>query len=136
MNIYLDIDGVLLASENAAALFADEFLVKVLSEYPENTYWLTTHNWLGENKAAERLTPYLKPETIKLLSIIQPTEWGDWKTDAIDFTQPFLWFDDDLYDEEREVLESHNALENWIGVNLAKDPKQLQKFIQSFPLPK
>lgn len=34
MNIYLDIDGVLLANENQAALRADEFLRPVLVKYP------------------------------------------------------------------------------------------------------
>ena len=42
MNIYLDIDGVLLANENNAAPYADEFLQHILTKYPDSTYWLTT----------------------------------------------------------------------------------------------
>jgi hypothetical protein len=41
MNIYLDIDGVLLVDVGRAALGADEFLRKVLEKYPDSTYWLT-----------------------------------------------------------------------------------------------
>ena len=29
--------------------------------------------------------------------MIKPTEWGEVKTDAINFSQPFLWFDDTIY---------------------------------------
>ena len=38
MNVYLDIDGVLLANENNAANYADEFLQAVLAAYPESAY--------------------------------------------------------------------------------------------------
>lgn len=124
-----------MASEHAAAPYADEFLKAVLAKYPDSTYWLTTHQWLGENKAIENLTPALKPETVKLLDKIKPTKWERWKTETIDFSKPFLWFDDDLFAEEREVLIKNNALDNWVEVNLNKDPNQLQKFLISFPLP-
>lgn len=43
MNIYLDIDGVLLANSNRAADKADEFLEAALTKYPDSTYWLTPH---------------------------------------------------------------------------------------------
>ncbi|MEI7838396.1 MAG: hypothetical protein WCI37_01280 [bacterium] len=57
------------------------------------------------------------------------------KTRAIDFSQPFLWFDDDLFYEEEQDLIKHDALDNWIEVDLRKDENQLLKFITSFPLP-
>lgn len=106
MNIYLDIDGVLLVDKATPAKYADEFLqAAVLTKQPDSTYWLTTHVWNGENVIDQSLAPYLKPETQALLSKVKPTEWGEYKTDGIDFSQPFLWFDDDLYDEERTGLE-------------------------------
>lgn len=130
MNIYLDIDGVLLADKATPAAHADEFLQAVLTKYPDSTYWLTTHVWNGENVIDQSLAPYLKPETQALLSKIKPTEWGQSKTDAIDFSQPFLWFDDDLYDEERTALEQHNALFSRVEVNLYKNPEQLADLIK------
>ncbi|MFZ1360723.1 MAG: hypothetical protein WAS27_01670 [Candidatus Saccharimonadales bacterium] len=133
-NIYIDIDGVLLADKALPALYADEFLQMVLSKYPDSTYWLTTHVWRGENVISHSLAPYLRPETQKLLSKIKPTEWGQWKTDAIDFSNPFLWFDDDLYPEEEKVLLRHGVINNWVGVDLYKEPAQLSKYISSFPL--
>ena len=53
---------------------------------------------------------------------IKPTSWQTAKTRAIDFSKPFLWFDDDLFYEEKETLKKHSALDNWIEVDLAKNP--------------
>lgn len=130
MNIYLDIDGVLLVNETHAANYADEFLQAVLEKYPDSTYWLTTHNWRGENRTKEVLSPYLKPETVKLLNKIKPSEWGELKTDAIDFDQDFLWFDDDLWPDELKALEKNKALEQYVMVDLQKDPDMLQKLAE------
>lgn len=129
MNIYLDIDGVLLANESNAAPYADELLQTVLKEYPNSTYWLTTHNWKGENRAKEVLAPHLKPETVALLDKIKPTVWDELKTDGIDFTEKFLWLDDDLWEDELKVLEEYNATDNFILINLNKDPDQLKTII-------
>lgn len=130
MNIYLDIDGVLLANDKEAARHADEFLQVILDKYPDSTYWLTTHNWRGENRAKEVLSPHLAPETVTLLDKIKPSEWQDLKTDAIDFEHDFLWFDDDLWPDELNVLEKHEAVHNFIMVDLKKDPDLLEKLVQ------
>ena len=94
---------------------------------PGSTYWLTTHNWKGENRAKEILAPHLDPETVILLDKVKPSEWNELKTDAIDFEQDFLWFDDDLWPNELNVLEKHEAVQNFIMVDLHKDPDLLQK---------
>lgn len=125
-NIYLDIDGVLLVNEQNAAPHADEFLQFILVNYPDTTYWLTTHCWQEVNRTVEVLTPVLQSETIELIKRIKPTEWGEAKTDAIDFSKPFFWFDDDLYPEEKAALEAHNALASWIEVNLTHEPNRLK----------
>lgn len=135
MNIYLDIDGVLLANEENAANHVHEFLQLVTERFPDSTYWLTTHCRGNAKNAVERLRLVLPAETIELLQAIKPTMWRTAKTEAIDFTQPFLWFDDDLFDDERESLRGHKALDNWIELDLAKDQNQLAKFVTSFPLP-
>jgi hypothetical protein len=132
MNIYLDIDGVLLINDSNAAPFADDFLQTVIAKYPDSTFWLTTHCWKGINRTSKLLTPVLKPETVDLLSKIKPTEWGEMKTDAIDFTQPFMWFDDDLWPEEQEALEKHNAVGSFTMIDLNKNPEQLKEIIKHF----
>lgn len=129
MNIYLDIDGVLLIDEKHASPHADEFLQHVLNKYPDTTYWLTTHNWKGENRAKAVLAPFLVPETVALLDKIKPSEWNELKTDAINFEEDFLWFDDDLWPDEMKVLEQHNATGRFIMIDLRKDPDLLKKLI-------
>jgi hypothetical protein len=130
MNIYLDIDGVLLVDEKHAAPHADEFLQTILNKYPDSTYWLTTHNWKGQNRTKEVLAPYLKPETVPLLDKIKPSEWNELKTDAVDFSQDFIWFDDDLWPDELDVLEKNEAAEQFVMVDLSKDPDMLQKLTE------
>ena len=133
-NIYLDIDGVLLANELHPAKFADEFLQYVLTNYPDTTYWLTTHCQGDANVPIERIGPMFEYETVKLMKLIKPTSWDIAKTEAIDFSKPFLWFDDDLMSDELVELVRHNAYDSWIQVNLYKNPNQLKKFLTSFPL--
>ena len=130
MNIYLDINGVLLISGTHAANYADEFLQTILEKYPDSTYWLTTYNWNGQNHTTEVLAPYLKPETMQLLDHIKPTKWNNLKTDAVNFDEDFLWFDDELSPNELKVLEEHEAAEQFILVKLNEDPDMLKKLTE------
>lgn len=134
MNIYLDIDGVLLANEKNLALGAEGFIKYVVTNYP--TFWLTTHCMdSNPDLAIENVGKLCNPETIELLRQIKPTSWNEAKTEAIDFSQPFLWFDDDLYDDEREEITKRDLLGSWIEVDLRKDPNALVNILQSFPTP-
>lgn len=135
MNIYLDIDGVLLANDAQPANYAKEFLQLVLSKYPDNTYWLTTHCNGDASVPIKHIGHMFDNETIELMKMIKPTSWRTAKTRAIDYSQPFLWFDDDLFYEEKEELLKHDALDNWIEVDLVKNPDHLADFIHSFPIP-
>lgn len=131
MNIYLDIDGVLLANENNLSTGAEEFIEYVVNNYP--TYWLTTHCMDGDpSLAVENVGRHCKPKTVELLKKIKPTKWKVAKTEAIDFSEPFLWFDDDLYDDERNELVINNCLGSWVEVDLAKNMNQLRKTIGTF----
>ena len=134
MDIYLDIDGVLLANDLQAANYVHEFLERVTSG-ENDVYWLTTHCQGDASTAVKRLAKVLEPRTIELLKNIQPTSWETSKTSAIDFSKPFLWFDDDLFDEEKEELLINKCFENWIEVDLAKNDGQLMNFVNSFPIP-
>ncbi|MDQ5886401.1 MAG: hypothetical protein QG628_798 [Patescibacteria group bacterium] len=136
MNIYLDIDGVLLANDWNAANHANEFLRFVLDKYPDTTYWLTTHCQGDPNTPIQHVGHLFEPDVVELMKKIKPTSWDLAKTRAINFNEPFLWFDDDLFHEEKVDLSKHKAADNWIEVDLRKDPDQLQKFMTSFPLPK
>jgi hypothetical protein len=135
MNIYLDIDGVLLANDWNAANYANEFLRYVLDKYPDTTYWLTTHCQGDPNTPIQHVGHLFDPDVVELMRKIKPTKWDLAKTRAINYDDPFLWFDDDLFFEERQDLIKNKVLDNWIGVDLASDPDQLKRFLTSFPLP-
>ena len=135
MNVYLDIDGVLLANDLNPANHASEFIKHVVTKFPDTTYWLTTHCQGDANIPIEHIGHLFSNEIVELMKKIKPTTWDLAKTRAIDFTQPFLWFDDDLFYEEKETLNQNGLLDNWIGVDLSRNPDQLQNFIDSFPLP-
>jgi hypothetical protein len=135
VNVYLDIDGVLLANDQYAASSSKEVLKYVLTNYPDTTYWLTTHCNGDASAPVRHISHLFDNETVELLKRIKATSWQTAKTRGIDFTKPFLWFDDDLFFEERETLIKHGVLDNLIVVDLAKYPDQLGKFLQSFPIP-
>ncbi|MCX6733035.1 MAG: hypothetical protein NTV98_05865 [Candidatus Roizmanbacteria bacterium] len=135
MNIYLDIDGVLLVDVACKANHSDEFIKYVVTHFPDSTYWLTTHCRQKENYTIPLLSRFFGEETMKYIRQIKPTEWDVFKTEGIDFSTPFLWFDDDLFDGEKKELIKHNVLDNWIQVDFYKDENQFQKFLTSFPIP-
>ena len=135
MNIYLDIDGVLLANDWNAANHANEFLRYILEKYPDTTYWLTTHCQGDPNTPIQHVGHLFEPDVVELMKKIKPTTWDLAKTRAINYDEPFLWFDDDLFYEEKQDLIKNKMLDNWIKVDLRKDPDQLKKFLVSFPIP-
>lgn len=133
-NIYLDIDGVLLANDLTPAKYAPEFIKLILTKFPDTTYWLTTHCQGDAAVPVQHIGHLFDAETVALLKQIKPTSWEVAKTRAIDFEQPFLWFDDDLFYEEKQDLIKHGVMDSWIEVNLSRNENQLSDFIVSFPL--
>jgi len=128
MNIYLDIDGVILANDLHKSNYADEFIKHLVNKYP--VYWLTTHCKGDAMFTVRFLERFFDKETIEIMKNILPTNWDTLKTEAIDFSQPFLWFDDDLFYEERKVLIENNCLDSRVEIDLAKDEYQLKKYLE------
>ena len=110
VNIYLDIDGVLLANDLNPARYANDFLRKILAEYPSTTYWLTTHCNGDSNVPIQHIGHLFDSDVQELMKLIKPTKWETAKTRGIDFSKPFLWFDDDLFFEEKQELEKLQSL--------------------------
>lgn len=122
--VYLDIDGVILVSEDNLAIGADKF-IKYLAENFK-VYWLTTHCRQGDATWAVKYVNRASNEDLsKWLEKFIPTTWLTLKTEAIKLDEDFLWFDDDCYHGEKEVLLKRGKLNNWIEVNLREYPNQL-----------
>lgn len=128
MNIYLDIDGVLLTKSGNQAKNVKEFLEYVLKNH--QVYWLTTHCKGDAVFTIRFMERFFDEKTIELMKNILPTSWDTLKTEAIDFSKPFLWFDDNVFNAEKEVLKQHNCLKSQIEINLEEDPDQLKKYLE------
>lgn len=116
MNIYLDIDGVILDKSLKPTNHLKEFLEHITTNY--EVYWLTTHCKGDSNPTLVYLSRFLDEDVLELLKKIKPTNWDTLKTDAIDFTKDFVWLDDFILPMERQVLEQKNKLDCWIEVKL------------------
>jgi len=127
MNIYLDIDGVLITKDGQPANYVGEFLEYMVSNY--DVYWLTTH-CQGDNRQVVRyLANKLPKEYFQFLDKIQPTSWKTLKTEAIDYTKEFLWFDDYIMQSEINILEQNNVLRFFVQIDLKNEPDKLQTLI-------
>ncbi len=132
--IYLDIDGVIrgVASpkEDVIAL-----LRYCMDNYPGAVYWLTTHCRGGVNRTDFVLHDTFDEEFAdELYSKILPTDWEALKTEAIDMDSDFVWFDDNLFESEKMVLEQNYVLDGFFLMN-PKDPEMAKKallFLRKF----
>lgn len=128
-NIYLDIDGVILGMASSLR-DAKKLLKYLLKKYPENTYWLTTHVKDGENNIRHSLVGAYPDKLIaKMYDTFKNTDWGTLKTDAIDFSQPFVWFDDTLFTAERQVLEQNGVANSYYKID-PKDKRALKNALK------
>lgn len=130
MNIYFDIDGVILANDKQPALHVKEFLKYFIDRYP--AYWLTTHCKGDAKYTVSHIQSYLDKETLELVKKIKPTNWSYSKTEGIDFSEPFIWFDDYIFEFEKQELAKHNSLNSWIKVDLSENINHLKDILDLF----
>ena len=134
LNIYFDIDGVLLGTKSPKK-DVEALLLYALKNYPDSLFWLTTHCWHGANRAKEVLSREFDSGFVeKVCEKFQVAFWEDSKTEGIDFDQDFVWFDDNLFESEKIVLESHYVLDSFFKMN-PRDPGMAKKallFLKSF----
>ncbi len=128
MKIYLDIDGTMLHedhwdNQNLAVAGLAEFLHALR---PHETYWLTTHCRDGNpERAREIMKRHIPEELYPDIDRIKPTVWDTLKTDGIDWTSEFIWFDNDISDAEWERFPMADKGQQVYEVNLIENPNQL-----------
>ena len=124
MNLYLDIDGVLLDYKaDAPAKHAAEFIDYILEEF--DLYWLTTHCQGDTAEVNEYLSEYFPEDIVRRLATVKPTTWKTLKTEGIDFTTPFVWVDDYPFLGEMLALELNCAEESLFRVFLENEDELL-----------
>lgn len=125
MNIYLDIDGTMIhedLSENYGkpAQGLPEFILALRSH---KTFWLTTHCREGDPTRAREIMKGVLPSNLHGdIDRIQPTIWNDLKTEGINFTTDFIWFDNDIYAGEWRKLEECTENQIVIEIDLRSNP--------------
>jgi len=129
MNIYLDIEGVLVDRYGNSANGVLDFLKYITTHH--TVYWLTTHCRTGGNRAVEYLSYKLPAEALTYLEKIKPNDWQTYKTEAIDFSKEFKWFDNNLMEAEKQELLAHNKLESFVLIDLKDNPNQLGDLVRS-----
>ncbi|MEI6039738.1 MAG: hypothetical protein WCP93_00040 [Candidatus Berkelbacteria bacterium] len=128
MKAYLDIDGVILANDKQVANHAVEFIKYLVGNH--DVYWLTTHCSRDDNYTIELLSRFFDSEMIEIIKKIKPLNWDTWKTEAIDFDSDFLWFDDEVFEEEKRILRLNDKYDSWVEIDLSKNPDQLKDLIK------
>ncbi len=130
MNFYLDVDRTIITKEHREALELNDFL-----KYLFNTgevYWLTTHcRYEDTSSVLSYIMPFLTLENYDLIKNIFPTTWNTLKTEAINFSQPFYWFDDYLLEVEKRILLENRCLEKWIKIDLDKNGNNIMRAAKS-----
>jgi hypothetical protein len=126
MNIYLDIDGVLLTKYDTLVPDAPNFVKEITDKH--TVYWLTTWCKDGKSdKALEILKKHFPEESFKYLGKIKPTTWNTWKTEAINWTKDFRWIDDYCFPQEIQDLKDHGCEGKWVKSIDKLDVWQIKK---------
>ncbi|HOV29696.1 MAG TPA: hypothetical protein PLD77_01310 [Candidatus Dojkabacteria bacterium] len=106
MKIYLDIDGVLVDYNCNPMPYLREFVDFVFEISNGDVYWLTTHSHDGStDRPLNYLSQVVEQDILGKLKTVKPTKWDTLKTEGIDLSSDFLWFDDTIFNAEYERLE-------------------------------
>lgn len=117
---YIDIDGVILKRRKEEPVDNVHKLISFLVSHFD-CYWLTTHCKGDSQTAIDYLSEYLSEADLQLLQSVKATNWGTFKTDAIDFTSDFYWVDDWAMTAEKEILSINGKTDSLILVNDEKE---------------
>ena len=130
VNLYLDLDGVILRQADSVAGIelaphAFEFL-KWATEC-HRAHWLSTRDSHGQHSGILRSfrlamgCATLPVDVEALLTSVGATSWSVSKVSAIDLASDFVWIDDEPLAVEVEVLRGRNLLGRLIVVDTNKD---------------
>jgi hypothetical protein len=125
MNIYLDIDGVLIDKKGKPFPRLEEFIKWLIDKH--DVYWLTT--WVKDGNSEKAVAKLNKFVAEKYLKKIKPTIWNSWKTEAIDMRKPFVWIDDIVFPQEEKILKENNVEDRLFLIHPGNDNhfEQLEK---------
>ena len=128
LSVYLDVDGVLRGCASPK-----EDIEAFLWFCLENCYcyWLTSYCRGGMNIAVQKIGDISPELKFELEARFQPTDWRFSKSEAIDYSEPFVWFDDNAPMDMLSELNGYgpNARKNFYLVD-SSDPDAAKKMLQ------
>jgi hypothetical protein len=127
MKLYLDVDGVILGKNNDGDIVLIPDIEKILRYSKENfhCYWLTTHGRYSTEDVLSYLAPFSKDFNPSIFKHIDAVRWNSLKTEAFDFSRPFIWIDDQPLKAEIQVLKKHACFRNWLFVDTYRNINDL-----------
>jgi hypothetical protein len=137
MNIYLDIDGTLIHEDLTERLGKpanglSEFL-KAIEHH--NLFWLTTHCREGDPaRPIEILKRVTDASLHPIIENIKGTIWDTAKTQGIDWSQDFIWFDNEISTYELEKFAEAGENQQVIEVNIRTNANHLQEITNEIML--
>jgi hypothetical protein len=124
MNLFIDVDGVILGKINPSshkislAYCADDFFNFAIEHF--KCYWLTTHCKGDTKDVLDYLSQYTTHQLMERLSVIKPTNFSTLKTEAL--FGNYLWIDDSPLHSEIQALKRNNNFHRWLKVNTYRNP--------------
>lgn len=131
INLYLDIDGVLLGKKGHLPNGIETFIATVTHQF--HCFWLTTHCKGNSETAVRYLDQYYPKSFGKYWQLIHPTNWDVLKTEAISFEKPFFWLDDQPLQAEKIQLAAAGCLDKLMVVDL-KNEQELARVLGKLSL--
>jgi hypothetical protein len=123
LRVYIDIDGTILFDagvEETPEGLDFQHVCDGLADFLEfvvahcEPYWLSYRSRLGSAlRLEERLFPHL-PDVARS---IPPANWDQFKHEAIDPRSDFVWFEDNLEDEDAAWLDQHGRRDAFVLVD-------------------
>ena len=131
LNVYLDVDGVLRGCASPVEDI-EEFLWFCLQNC--YCYWLTSYCRGGVNFAVQKIGGISQKLRFELETRVQPTDWHFSKSEAIDYSESFVWFDDNAPMDMIAELKGHgpNGRKNfyWVDSSDSESAKKMLEFLK------
>lgn len=127
LTVYLDVDGVLRGCASSTEDI-ENFLWFCLDNC--YCYWLTSYCRGGVNYAVSKIGNISQKLRFELEARVQPTDWRFSKSEAIDRSEDYVWFDDNApFDMVGQLKGYGPSGEHFYWVN-SSDPESAKKMLK------
>ncbi|MDO4191361.1 MAG: DUF5715 family protein [Bacteroidales bacterium] len=113
--LYIDINGTLIDKRKQRPVaFVSEFVDYILQNF--DCYWLSPECCCQTEETRIHLSRFFDADIVEKLITFHPTYWTTSKTNAIDFSEDFIWIDSYIFGYEHDVLKRNHKADHLILV--------------------